>query len=148
MRFRRFLRKLERETGRALSDETECCSVTVSQCHLLLELERLGSANLQEIADALSLDKSTLSRTVDSCVKLGFVERSGDEADRRKLTLSLAAAGREKCDFINDVCNTEFADVFKHIPKDRHAGVIEAVSLLADAMEKVRKERTEPCCAR
>ncbi len=147
-RFRRFLRKLERETGLALSGETECCSVSVAQCHLLLELERLGSASLQELADALSLDKSTLSRTVETCVRLGFIARDGDGADRRRLSLCLTPVGREKCDVINGLCNGEFSDVFRHIPKGRHADVIESVALLADAMEKARKERKGAFCDR
>ncbi len=146
--FRRDMRTLERESGILLAGETSCCSVTVAQCHLLLEMEALGPSSLQEIADSLSLDKSTLSRTVDSLVREGLVERHPDADNRRKVSLSLTESGRDKCAYINTLCNGQYKEVFARIPKDRRAIVMEGIALLAAAMRDKRNTGAKTCSAR
>lgn len=144
--FRRILRALENEIVRTLSEETDCCGVTVAQCHLLLETENAGTANLGELAAALELDKSTLSRTVDSLCQIGLVDRREDPVNRRKIAIQLSGEGKKKADEINSLCNNAYARIFSYIPQDKQAGVLEAVALLSGAMKKSRKEKTEPCC--
>lgn len=146
--FRKHLRKLERETGILLSSETECCSVTVAQCHLLLELEADETLNLQDLSDILNLDKSTLSRTIDSCVRKGFLARSVDEKNRRKNILSLTHEGRQKCVLINTLCNKQFMQIFSYIPHEKQESVIESVFLLSEAMAQERKKGKVSCCRR
>lgn len=153
-KFRKTMRALERETGMLLEGETACCSVTVAQCHLLLEMESRGSSSLQELADALALDKSTLSRTVDSLVREGWAERAEDSSNRRKVSLTLTASGREKCDSINALCDGEYRSLFARISDDKHAMILESVGIIARAMEENRKSISaaeknggESCCA-
>jgi DNA-binding MarR family transcriptional regulator len=144
--FRRILRRLENEISRTLSLETDCCGVTVAQCHLLLETEHLGSANLGELSAALELDKSTLSRTVDALCQNGMIDRKDDPDNRRKVSIQLTGEGKAKTASINALCDKAYTRVFSFIPEDRHSGVIEAVELLAEAMKKSRKEATSSCC--
>lgn len=144
--FRRALRVLENEITRTLAGQSGCCGVTSAQCHLLLEAESQEGANLQDLADSLELDKSTLSRTVDSLCRDGLLDRRDDPANRRRVSISLSSAGKVKTDAINELCDTAYGRVFAYIPEDRHESVIEAVSLLAAAMRKSRKEGEAPCC--
>ncbi len=137
---------IERETGLVLEGETACCSVTVAQCHLLMELERMTSSSLQDLADSLCLDKSTLSRTIDALVSEGLVERAIDGANRRKVSLSLTSKGGKKCLQINELCDREYANILRHIPKERHLDVMESLSLLATAMQKERSKGARECC--
>lgn len=143
--FRRGLRQLEREISQGLSLETDCCGITVAQCHLLLETEFRKCANLGELATALELDKSTLSRTVDGLCIHGLIDRKDDTENRRKVSIQLTAKGKEKVATINSLCNQTYRSVFTHIPEDKHASVIEAVALLAEAMRKTRKDTTCSC---
>ena len=144
--FRKHLRKLEREIGILLSSETECCSVTVAQCHLLLELDADESLGLKDLAAILCLDKSTLSRTIESCVQKGFLKRSTDETNRRKNVLSLTEEGRQKCYLINSLCNNQFMKIFSHIPDDKQDSVMESVFLLSAAMAQEREKGNPSCC--
>ncbi len=146
--FRRDMRRIEREAGILVAGETSCCSVTVAQCHLLLEMEALGPSSLQDLADSLSLDKSTLSRTVDSLVRDGLIERLPDADNRRKVSLSLTGPGREKCDYINSLCNGQYEEVLALIPEDKRDSVMEGIRLLAAAMLKKRNGGTRSCCER
>lgn len=144
--FRNALRRLEAEIGENLSGETDCCGVTVAQCHLLLETGLCGTASLGELSDFLSTDKSALSRTVDSLVKAGFVSREENPENRRKVTIGLTAKGSEKVRCINDLCNESYAKVFSRIPEEKHEMIIESVALLAEAMREARKAKENPCC--
>lgn len=141
------MRRLEREAGMLLAAETACCSVTVAQCHFLLELEALVQSSLQEIADSLSLDKSTLSRTVDTLVRDGFVERIPDTVNRRKVSLSLTESGKDKCAYINSLCNNQYEEIFSLIPKNKRAVVLERINLLASVMLTKRSQEETSCCA-
>ncbi len=146
--FRRGLRSLENEIVRTLSDETACCGVTRAQCHLLLETEFQGTANLGELSTALELDKSTLSRTVEGLSKNGLIDRQDDPENRRKVSIRLTPEGKIKTDYINALCDKAYERVFTFIPEEKQALVIDAVALLAEAMKKSRKKETSICCGK
>jgi DNA-binding MarR family transcriptional regulator len=145
--FRRDLRALEREIFRQLEGETECCGVTVAQCHALLELS-FSELSLSGLSTALDLDVSTLCRTVDGLVKSGLVERTEDPADRRLVRLALSAAGCAKVATIDEMCNRYYAELFEPVSEKDRKCVIRGVGLLADLMRSRRcsLESPEACC--
>lgn len=138
--FRRSLRTLEREVGLALERETDCCGVTAAQCHFLLETEDRSSSSLGELAEALSLDPSTLSRTADGLRGAGYVRRDQDPENRRKVSIALTDAGRSKVDSIHALCDASCRRLFAFIPAEKRAAVVESIGLLADAMRRKRAE--------
>lgn len=145
--FRRNLRTLERELVLQLEGETECCGVTLAQCHALLELS-FSELSLSGLAAALDLDTSTLCRTVDGLVKAGLVMRTEDSADRRLVRLALSAAGRAKVATIDGMCNRYYAELFEQLSEKDRSCVIRAVGLLAGLMRSRRHEpdRQQVCC--
>jgi DNA-binding MarR family transcriptional regulator len=145
--FRRSLRALEREVELSLAFQTECCGVTSAQCHILLEIEARGSASIGELADALELDPSTLSRTADSLVRAGFVSRADDPANRRRQLLSLQPTGREKVDYINAACDAYYAAVLADAPRSKRRQIAEAVAYLAAAIRSKRLQGVSCCPA-
>lgn len=145
--FRHHLRRLESEIGMTLAGETACCGVTVAQCHLLLELERQKEPSLNDLADALALDKSTLSRTLDSLVRDGLVSRETDPDNRRRLRITFTDAGRDRVGYINSLCNDSWNRILKLIPEDEHTQLARAISILGQAMRQDRQSRSELCCS-
>jgi len=145
--FRRDLRVLEREILRQLEGETGCCGVSLPQCHVLLELS-FGDLSLKALADALNLDKSTLSRTVDGMVREGLVARHADPSDRRAVCLTLSARGRAKVATINDTCDRYYEKLLTQMLESDRQRVTQAVRLLADGMRRLRgcAPVAELCC--
>jgi len=133
---------------RQLEADTQCCGVTLSQCHALLELAE-SEMSLSGLAAALDLDPSTLSRTVDGLVRAGFVERAEDATDRRSLRLTLTAAGRAKVACIDGVCNKYYGELLAGWGEKDQRCVLRAVALLAERMRNLRAaescSKTE-CC--
>jgi DNA-binding MarR family transcriptional regulator len=61
---------------------------------VLRQLKVLGESSQAELADGLGIDRSNLTDVVDSLCADGLIERSRDEADRRRNVLRLSAAGK------------------------------------------------------
>lgn len=103
-KFRKILRRFEREIF-VQSNESCCNGVTLAQCHTLLEIECKNKESITELAKSLSLDKSTISRTIDGLVNIGLVNRTIPAENRRMATLELTDAGKSICNTIN--CNND-----------------------------------------
>ncbi len=140
--FRNALRKLERALDDQLQAGTECCGISLVQCHTLMELDKQEETNLKALSQALELDKSTVSRGIDLLVKSGLVDRKTDSNNRRFVLLSLSGKGKDVCCTINNFCDRYYQDIFTHIPKEKHGQVMESLILLANALSIVKKEKS------
>lgn len=137
-KFRHHIRRLEREIALQQKDDTSCCGVSLAHCYALVEIACCGEISVTELADILELDKSTLSRTVESMVASGLVERNADRSDRRRAVLKLTGEGEATIGRINKFCDDYYRRLFKLIDAEKHGVIFEAVELLATAMKKLR----------
>lgn len=140
------LRRLQRALGWQVKNDASCCGVTVTQCHVVLELGQHGELSLVELAEALGLDTSTLSRTVENMVQEGLVERRNNPRDRRFILLTLTSRGRSVKEEIDCTYNRFFSSVLEHIPKGKHAQVLDSIHLLAEALTRNGSGEVNTCC--
>ncbi len=131
---REAVRVLERKLGLLDELETACCGVTFAQCHAVVEIGRAGSISLNDLADALSLDKSTMSRTINNLVANGMAVREIDPADRRYITIQLTESGRQAFETIEERMEEFFASLFEKIPPGKRTQVLESLQLLNQAL--------------
>lgn len=146
-KFRRELRALERRVERALAEQSSCCGVTPAQCHAVLALEEAGPTSLGELAAALELDSSTLSRTVDGLVKEGLARRREDPENRRRAIVSLSPAGEAAAARINEACDRYYRSLLSSLSETDAVGVVRAVPILAEAL-RAWSSAGEGCCGR
>jgi DNA-binding MarR family transcriptional regulator len=92
-KFRSLLRTLVRLLSYEETESGYSCGLTFAQCHSLLEIGEKESTTVAELADSLRLDKSTLSRTVESLVSQRLIQRREHPDDRRFKILKLTAKG-------------------------------------------------------
>ena len=144
--FRKKLRVFEQFLGNQLQDC--CCGVTVAQCHCLFAIEELGQTTVGELAIYLNLDKSTLSRTVDSLFQLGYVGRESDLNDRRSYRITLTQSGFQQVGKMHDVNDAYFSQVFEQIPIADQENVAKHLSVFVDAIRQIEssQEAKEICC--
>ena len=62
---REALRTLERRLGLIDDSATDCCGITLAQCHALVEIGRMNDPSITLLADLLGSDKGNVSKTVD-----------------------------------------------------------------------------------
>jgi len=134
--FRQSMRRIERFVLLQNKNEATCCGVSLAQCHALLEIGPSDGLSVKELSSRLGLDKSTLSRTVDSLVEGGLAERAASPGDRRSVAVRLTARGRAAAERINRAWNRICADMFASIPGKKHGSVVEAMDMIASAMER------------
>ena len=145
--FRRKLRKFEQFLSKQLLDC--CCGITVAQCHCLLAVEDLEQTTVGALSDYLNLDKSTLSRTVESLGRQGLIDREIDPNDRRIARLFLTESGEKLAEEIHQVNDEYFQRVIDQILKDEQENVVRYLGLFIDAISQYENERgtTGNCCA-
>jgi DNA-binding MarR family transcriptional regulator len=138
-RFRKILRKLERELNDRLKENTIYCGVSLAQCHAVLEIEEQRETTIGKLAKSLGLDKSTLSRTIDGLFNVGLVKRFPHQADRRYMAITLTKQGQATCGKINSTSDDYFIRIFQTIPEEKHDTIIESFGIVAEAMKKGRR---------
>ncbi|MEK8034713.1 MarR family winged helix-turn-helix transcriptional regulator [Ideonella sp. DXS29W] len=95
------LREVARLYVRAQRAVADCCQTTSTQCHILTELARSGPMAMGELGSRLLLEKSWISRAIDSLVALDLVSKAPNPADARSWIVSLTTAGKRRVKSLN-----------------------------------------------
>lgn len=132
---RELLRLLVRNLGILEKSDVGCCGITITQCHALVEVGRKGSMSLMGLAELLGVDKSTMSRTVNSLVDAGLIARNPDTDDRRYVTIRLTPEGTEAFTTVESGMAAYYHSVFEAIPAEKRAQVLESMVLLTEAVQ-------------
>lgn len=135
---REIIKTCVRKLGLLQKADAACCGITVAQCHTLVEIGRANGLSLNELSEALTLDKSTMSRTVDTLVKSGLVERQTNNADRRYTKLTLTAEGTEMVNVINRRMEEFFEQVLNSIPQEKYEAVKDVLPYLLIAVKDTK----------
>lgn len=133
---RELLRILVRKLGVLEKSEASCCGTTIAKCHAIVEIGRENQISLNELADILALDKSTMSRTINNLVEDGLTVREIHPKDRRYVTIELTEKGREVYRRIESSMELYYEGIFKSIPEDKREQVLESLKLLTDAAKQ------------
>ena len=91
------LRKAARVVTQAYDAALQPVGLKATQFTLLATLTRLGDTPLTRLADALVMDRTTLTRNLKPLVREGYV-RIDQEEDQRVRKVGLTAAGQEAFD--------------------------------------------------
>jgi DNA-binding MarR family transcriptional regulator len=134
--------------SRALSllerDRVCCEDVTVQQCYTLVLLRRQEADTMQQLADALGLALSTVTRNVDVLERRGAVVRERDPKDARVVRASLTPEGQALADRLaaNELaCCSQLLSL---VPPERRDALLTAISDLIRATETLRSGGA--CC--
>lgn len=137
---RELIRILVRNLGILEKNDASCCSVTVGQCHAIVEIGRIGSISLTELSDLVGVDKSTMSRTINNLVDDRMVIRDIDEDNRRYVNIQLTDDGRMIFNNIEKTMNKYYQGIFDAIPEHKRDQVLESLQILKDAV------KNHQCC--
>lgn len=137
---REMIRTLARKLGIVDKSEASCCGITMSQCHAILEVARQEPVSLQVLSMILGLDKSTVSRTVDSLVGMGILQRDPVPEDRRYVNLKLTDSGHVMVQQINLLMDDYYHNIYLAIPQERRDMVMDSLKILNEVLE------TNKCC--
>jgi DNA-binding MarR family transcriptional regulator len=133
---RELIRILVRNLGILEKGDATCCGVTISQCHAIVEIGRAEEISLNELAELLTLDKSTMSRTINNLVDNDLVVRELHPEDRRYITIRLTEKGIKIFNNIEGGMEQYFDVIFKSIPENKREQVLESLKLLIESVSQ------------
>lgn len=139
-RLREITRLLIRNLGVLERSEAVCCGITLTQCHAIVETGRREKISVNELAELLDLDKSTVSRIAEQLVNNDILVRKTDLNDRRYVALQLTDKGEELFGNIEQRMEAYFGEILAYIPEEKREQVIESLQLFSEAIHGKR------CC--
>ena len=117
-----------------------CCGVSVSQCYILESLKD-GALNMNQLADKMHLQISTVTRVVEQLVLKGFVTREEDVDDRRKRTITLTVSGKAMYqDIWQNIYQSELT-ILQQFPEENRPMLIDFLKKLNQAVD-----HWQSCC--
>jgi DNA-binding MarR family transcriptional regulator len=148
------LREVARLYTRAQRVVADCCNTTNTQCHILTELGRSGPMPMGELGTRLLLEKSWISRAVDSLVERGLVAKEPNPADARSWIVTLTTAGKHRVKELNATLNGHAEQLLASLGERDRKEVNRALLVLLKVLRHdtsansslPRPERKEPSC--
>jgi DNA-binding MarR family transcriptional regulator len=131
----RFLRR-SRVTSAAIAADVhpdlDVASYTVLVTISDLSHSRPGGVRASDVADALRLHKSTMSRTLSMLERLGLVQRRTSDQDARARDLTLTPSGRASLDAAISARRQRVAEALTRWPVDDVAELARLLAKLND----------------
>jgi len=136
-----FLGAHARAVPRVDSDLKSACGIPLTWFDVLQQLSMVPEQRLkmQELADALLLSKSGLTRLIDRIEGEGFVARTAVPGDRRSLYVALTPTGRDLVQKARPVVRESVATHFAGTMSD------EELTVLRDVLSRVSKSADSTC---
>jgi DNA-binding MarR family transcriptional regulator len=127
---------LGRTVDRALDD-----AVLSPAGYRVLSWLSMGSAAAAVLADKLAVSRPTVTLVVDGLKARGLVDRTVDTSDRRRVTISMTAAGREALAEADARVAQRLDEVLAPLDAEQRACIVTALELLQGALKDDRERR-------
>ncbi|MEO6458564.1 MAG: MarR family winged helix-turn-helix transcriptional regulator [Chloroflexia bacterium] len=124
-------------------DVTPCgVPMSVSEAHTLMELADREDRTQRELAVALQLEKSTVSRLVSNLEGKGWLVRRSSPSDGRSVLLCLTNKGQRLAAKLAAARAAKFAQVATAIPEDELKAVLRALEVVVRAMSSAKSDNS------
>jgi DNA-binding MarR family transcriptional regulator len=129
--------RLGRTVHRALEDS----QLNPAGYRLLAYLSE-GASAASVLADKLAVRRPTVTTTIDWLEERGFVERTPDPVDRRRVAVAMTASGEAALRDADAFVARRLSEVLGYLDRDQATSVTAALVLLHDALDRDREDRT------
>jgi DNA-binding MarR family transcriptional regulator len=108
-------------------------SVTLPQFRLLVVLATRGQQKVTELAEALGVNPSTATRSIDRLLEAGLVDRQTNPESRREMRISLTRTGRRVVREVTRRRREEIARIVARMPHTHRRGLVRALTAFSQA---------------
>lgn len=129
------LRKIQQRTDQASKRLAQTVGLTPSQLMVLQYLQDRGDISAGEIATLTHLKHATITALVDKLVERGYVSRRKGLEDKRKVWLTLEAAGEAAIRSAPNLLQETFSDRFQALPSWQQTMLIAALEHVATLLD-------------
>lgn len=121
-----------------LEEKQGASGLPLRECHALLEIGNAGELGVNQLAELLVLEKSTVSRLITALEAKGQVVCESDPQDRRTRKASLTKAGKEKLNGIHAAADTQIIEALAYCADEEVAQMLGAQQRYARALTYAR----------
>ncbi|MGI6176658.1 MAG: MarR family winged helix-turn-helix transcriptional regulator [Christensenellales bacterium] len=128
------LRKLDdlsnfrRAISRSLNTSALHLSINKTQKQVLMAILRTTENNMTDLSEQIGLEKSTLTRTVDSLIEEGLVTRSPGIQDRRTITCALTEKGQAIANQLDQLMRDHLESILSGLSENERIELNEKLS--------------------
>jgi DNA-binding MarR family transcriptional regulator len=131
-------RALVAVAARSLATVAE--DVTLAQYRVLIELAARGPLRVADLADALTVARSTATRMCDRLVRKHLIARRRSSEDRRVVRVSLTGPGAELVAEVSRSRRAEIRRIIRRMPAASRPLVVTALQAFAEAAGEVPEQ--------
>lgn len=129
------LRQLNYELVKDLGLFKRRANLSFNQRHTLYHINNHAGLSIQELADFLHLDHSTMSRNIKKLVQDGFVELYQDETDKRRKAIALTPKGSASLEEATESINQTISKVLDVLSEQEIKSIIEGIHKYSEALK-------------
>jgi DNA-binding MarR family transcriptional regulator len=107
--------------------------VTLPQFRVLVVLSTVGTLRIGALAERMSANPSTFSRTIDRMVTHGWVDRATSVDSRREVLIQITEKGRALVDQVTVRRRHDIAEILGRLAPAEQRAVSAALALFAEA---------------
>ena len=114
-------------------NDTECMICSYVYAH--------ENCSQDEVAKALCMDKTTVTKSIQVLEKMGVLLRVSDKVDKRRNVLNLTEAGKEKCSGILHIHDEWISKVMEELNEEEQKQFESYCRRLISAAKRIQEER-------
>ena len=144
LKFRSALQKFSRQFDGNGSIKTPCGeNISPAKAHAIMEIGKRKKLSLsqKDLTESLSLNKSNITRLVQSLEKSNFLKRVVSSSDKRLILLELTPKGVQLCKRLEISSSKYIEELLGHIPTNKHKKLIETLEELNRATTLIKEKR-------
>ena len=119
----------------ALDERHEGLALTIAESRCLFTVRRLGAPDIGQLAAALGLELSYVSRLVARLERAGRVRRAPADDDRRRRVVSLTPAGTKLLAEVEQRSNARMATLTAHLRPRQVKELLAAMDTIRDLLD-------------
>jgi len=134
MDYLNILRKLDdlsnfrREISRSLDTDTLNLSINRTQKQVLMAILRTKENNMTDLSQQIGMEKSTLTRTIDSLIEEGLVTRASGTQDRRTIICALTEKGQLIANQLDKIMREHLEKLLSELSENKLSELSEKLS--------------------
>ncbi len=114
--------------------------LTFTQLRLLMAIEH-GRDQVGKLARGTGIAQPAISRTVDTVINMGYIQRSPHPDDRRQILLSLTAKGRDATDRVREKAAETYVAAIEALSPEDQQKLGEGISVLLRVISNAQKDQ-------
>jgi DNA-binding MarR family transcriptional regulator len=138
---REALRRFNRHAG-VLKSDPYGIGLSLSQASALVDMDRFGQLQPNDLVRLLNLEKSSVSRLILVLEDKKLVRITDHPKDGRAKIIEITKAGKKCVDIINRVMDSTVSNAFRYLKPSERAEVVRALMKLADAVDVLENHET------